>query len=136
MQSTYLKHIKYGDLEKEIKINLNSNKVIVVDGICVLKIIDCIHVNSELKIYVKRLSSYGYWYDNNDFDYTRDVEDILRKHEESLKSFIQLKAKAEKETTVQYKYKESFFHEIIRYHHEYKPDKNSDIIYERIQNPT
>ena len=57
------KFIKYEILFNEIKQIVTSGKIPIVDSVCILKILNKININSDLKIYVKRLSSYGYWYD-------------------------------------------------------------------------
>ena len=133
-KSTYVDFIKYDNLKNDIDDYLNKNKKIIVDSICILKILNNIDINSGLIIYVKKLTQNGYWFEGDNFNYKRDVEDILNECEEELKSFIEIEAKIENKEPVKYKHRESIFHEIIRYHHEYKPDENADFIFERVEN--
>ena len=131
-KGTFIDYIKYDILDKEIKENMNNMKVTIIDGICILKILENLKIKSELKIYVKRLS-YGFWYDEEYFDYDRKVDEIIQESEDSIKKLIDYGAKTQNNPELKYTYRKSIFHEIVKYHHEYKPDKNADIIYERLQ---
>jgi adenylate kinase family enzyme len=132
-KGTFIDYIKYDILDKKIKENMNNMKVTIIDGICILKILENLKIKSELKIYVKKLSWYGYWYDENYFDYEKKAEDIIQESENSIKQSMNYKAEKQNDPSLKYVFKKSIFHEIIEYHHEYKPDENADILYERFQ---
>ena len=132
-KGTFIDYIKYDILDKEIKENMDNMKVTIIDGICILKILENLKIKSELKIYVKRLSSYGYWFDENYFNYEREIDEIIQESENSIKKMIQYGAKTQNKSESKYVYRKSIFHEIVNYHHEYKPDKNADLVYERFQ---
>lgn len=124
----YVEFIKYEILENDLIRLKNSKKVIIVNGICILKILDKIKIQPELKIYVKRLSLYGYWYDGNYFDYSRSAVEIIQEEEEANMRFI------EGTQVKEYEYRKTILHELIRYHFEYKPDLTAQILYERLEN--
>jgi adenylate kinase family enzyme len=124
-QVKYVESIRYINLKNDIKNNIDKDRISLIDGICVQKILDIIRVQPNLKIYVKRLSLSGHWIDGYYFDYNRDVEEILEEDMDEQKSFL------EKVMKTNYEHRENIFHEIVRYHHEYRPDINADLIFER-----
>jgi len=132
-KGTFIDYIKYDKLDEDIKVNMKNKKVTIIDGICILKILENLKIKSELKIYVKRLSSYGLWRDEDYFDYEKKADEIIQKSEDSIKKWVNSKAITQNNPELKYTYKKSIFHEIIKYHYEYKPDENADIIYERIE---
>ena len=132
-KGTYIDYIKYDILDKEIKENMNNKKVTIIDGICILKILEYLKIKSELTIYVKRLSWYGHWYDGDYFDYEKNAKEIIQESENSIKKSINDRAEKQNKPSLKYVYKKSIFHEIIEYHHNYKPDDKADIIYERFE---
>ncbi len=133
-QGKYIDFIKYDILQDDLISLLKNDEIIIVDGICVLNIIDKINLNPEFKIYVKKLLSHDNWYDGRNFNYSISVNEIINEKEKTLKNFIKMESKLEGKSYEKYKYQESICHEIIRYHHEYKPDLNAHVIYERLQN--
>lgn len=126
-KGVYVDYIKYDVLKEEIDVLLQNKKLIFIEGICILKIIERSKIVPELKIYAKKLTHYGYWFDGQNFDYSRSVEEIINKDEESLKQFIGITKQ------IEYQNHECIHHEVIRYHHEYKPNLNADYIYEWLQ---
>ena len=127
---TYVDNIKYNTVKKIISENLKKNIVVIIDCVCVQKILENLKIKLELKIYIKRLSSHDHWYDSYYFDYAREVEEIIKENEDYLKLVTQAKAEIEKKQQSKPKHKESLTNEIMRYHHEYKPNKTCDIVYE------
>lgn len=124
----YVDYIKNDTLLKDIQ--KNQGKIIILDGICILEIMSRINQIPDLKIYVKKTDKNGHWYDGLDFDYSRDPEDIIQESENDTKKFMELEMVMDGKKYPKYEYYESIFHELIRYHHNYTPDLNSDIVYE------
>ncbi len=85
----YIPFIKYDQLEGDIKKERKQNQPIIVEGICLLEVLDHIKEKPDIFIYVKRvLRKYGTesWYD----DYLCDPNsDLYRKVEDSLEKEIQ-----------------------------------------------
>jgi len=132
-KSTYVDFIKYSVLEDELDSLKKMEAIIVIEEICILKILDRLKIESGLKIYVKKLTRFGYWFEGQDFDYSRSADDIINEGEESLKKFIEISSHIEGVPKKDYQYQESIHHEIIRYHHEYQPDLNTDFVFEWLQ---
>ena len=126
----YIDFIRYNELKAKITSLLTVNKIIVVDGICILKVLNRIGFNSDIKIYVKKLRL-DLWRDGDLFDYHRNIADVLSEKRASLKDFENVSAYIEGRSPEINDSEEDMFHEIIRYHFEYEPDINADIVFER-----
>ena len=128
----YVKFISYDTLKEDITKLLENRKNIVIEGICILKILNIIGIKPSIKIYIKRMSKDGhFWYDEKLFDYSKSPDEIIEQEDENLQEFIRISAEIEGKTFDPIPLEESIFHEIIRYHFEYKPDLEADIIFER-----
>lgn len=138
-KGSYVDYVEYAKLYESILEILNEGKTVIIDAVCVLKI-NNISLNSDLKIYVKCLNRNNYWSQGRNMDYTKSVDEIIKQDRENLKTFSEIfkdtfndinnnNQKKEFEYT-----EKSSFHDVLRYHFEYKPDLNSDIIFEERQN--
>lgn len=126
----YIDFIKYNKLSEKITALSNTNKIMVVDGICILRVLNTIEINPDIKIYVKKIH-FGHWRDGNLFDYKRNIDELLVERRESLEEFENISAHIEGRSSEINDSEEDMSHEIIRYHYEYKPDINADIVFER-----
>lgn len=124
----YVKSVKEVDLYNDIQ--KYKEKIVVIDGVCILEILSNINIIPELKIYIKKLDEYGNWEEAVDFDYTRDPEDIIHEIENDTRSYIESVASRATDIDIISDGKGSLMYEIIQYHHKYQPDINSDIIFE------
>jgi cytidylate kinase len=133
-KGSYLDFVEYEKLHKSILKSTNDVKIVLIDAVCVLKILDNISLSSDLKIYVKRLIHGNYWFDGRNMDYTRSVDEVIQEDREQMKNFMELQRNIEgKKQNTNFKYREkSLFHDVLRYHFEYHPDLYSDIIFERL----
>lgn len=61
------------------------------------------------------------------------AEEVIQESENWIESCLSMEAEIEDKPPRKYEYIESIFHEIVRYHHEYKPNENCDMIFERIE---
>jgi hypothetical protein len=85
-------------------------KPFVIEGVCLLKVLEKLEVKPDVLIYCRKLSqNNGAWTD--EYLYDRPDENSLR---EILKNYGGVDA------------------EIIKYHYKYKPFLNADFIYERV----
>ena len=128
----YINFIKYEKLKSDI-LNLvsNGNKV-VSDGICILKVLECIGFKPDFKIYVKRIHN-NQWRDGKHLDYTTDVEDALSARRAENQQFENDDAYIEgREPEIIDSSEEDMTHETIRYHYSYQPDVTADLTFQRI----
>lgn len=122
----YVENINYEMLERNICNAISNNEVVVIDGVCLLAILEKISLKSTLSIYVKKTDDDGRWLDGIKFDYDLCPEEVLIEENQAFHRW------AEMEGGDLGKYIESDLSlDVLRYHLKYKPDKKADIIYER-----
>ena len=128
----YINFIKYEKLKSDI-LNLVSNgDKIVSDGICILKVLECIGLKPDFKIYVKRIHN-NQWRDGKHLDYATDVEDALSARRAEIQQFENDDAYIEgREPEIIDSSEEDMTHETIRYHYSYQPDVTADLTFQRI----
>jgi len=130
----YINYIKYDFLKNTISDLIKNNNIILIDGICILEILNQINLKSSLKIYVKKLVKPEFWLDGTDFDYSKNLEEVIKQKEEELKKFEFFIANEEKREPRDTDFSTTIEFEILQYHFKYRPDLNSDIVFERIDN--
>lgn len=113
----FLEYLQYDDVKKDL-LNLDG---LVLDGICLLKVLDTIDMSVDVLVYVKRMR-HGLWADESECEIDCEIEEFIAKEKE----IIQLIERTEElpETL-------GLAEEIIRYHAEYEPYIKADITYER-----
>lgn len=108
----YLEQLRLDDLRLRLEEALTAELLVVLDGVlmdCVLERLDAVAVK---RVYVKAVFS-GRWLDENELcDSTHDSDDPIR----------QPGARIPVPPLIE---------DIIRYHHERRPDKTADYVYER-----
>ena len=130
-QDEFVDAIKYGSLLSKIEVARKENKPILIEGICIIKILERIKVIPTFKIYVKKTIVGGFWLDGTDYDYTIPLENTLQRLEEELKKITEITSKIDKEDISENCTKEGITIETLRYHYEYHPDLEADLIYTR-----
>jgi hypothetical protein len=128
----YIEFIRYSVLKADVIKLLSSKRIIVIDGICILKILENIDLEPDIKVYVKKLI-FGEWRDGRLFDYSCKIEDVLAVKRKEAQEFENNAAFIEgREPAILNNSEENMQDEIIRYHFAYQPENNADIIFENI----
>lgn len=128
----YVDYINYSVLLEDLQECKEQNKSVIVEGICILEILERADINPVLHIYLKKLAV-SIWLDGKHFDYSSTVEEEVKKDREQLEKFHKLSAQIEVEKE-EFNYSEQgIFHEQLQYHFKFKPDKNADIHYTWVQ---
>ncbi len=130
----YVENIDYEMLKNNIRNTLSDKEIVVIEGVCTLSILEKLSLNPKIAIYIKKLNDSGWWIDGKEFNYELDLEEVLENKREVSRKWSELEGldqnrdvKSVTDTDISY--------DIIRYHFRHKPDKNADIIYERISKP-
>jgi len=125
-------YVEFLDLDRLNEALSYPLKPIIIDGICLLDVLSRIGISPDLLVYVKRMSSYGSWRDEDVCEITEDIEEFIRKEEQDLKDFCVVEAEIENS---EFNEKEFSFSklrkEIFRYHYNYSPHKKADVIFAR-----
>lgn len=128
-QGRYVDNLRFDEVLKLY--NNSDKKVIIFDGVCLMKILEILDINPNLKIYVRLVKKDGFWYKGHtDFNYTRNVDEIINEHRNSTRKMKEFFGEEIDEEALKF---EELPDEIIRYHHEYKPNETCDYIYERVE---
>lgn len=131
----YVENIDYEMLKNNICNTLSDKEIVVIDGVCTLSILEKLSLNPKIAIYIKKIDKLDWWIDGKEFNYDLDLEKVLENKREVSRKWLELEGfnqnrdvKSVTDTDISY--------DIIRYHFRQKPDKNADIIYERISKPS
>jgi hypothetical protein len=97
---------------------INSvQSLIIIEGVCLLAIAERLKLNLDIFIYVKRISSYGYWRDEGNCVVTEDIEVFMKREKEDLNKFVHAEAYLEGKDFPDDTVYPELAEEIIRYHH-------------------
>lgn len=102
---TYVDYIDYDGLRQAVQ-----RKDSIIEGVCLLKVIERIGLSLDLAIYVEQ-RHFGVWEGEDCLGLDQNVDDFLRK----------LGKKRQQ--------KEDLYSEIIRYHHEFRPHEKADLTF-------
>jgi len=127
----YTNFIKYENLLADILKN-KTKETKIISGVCIQEILSRIKITPGLKIYIKKMKTKNYWYDGECLDYTKDVEEVIENYHEIIKRFSELILGIENNENESSSPNESVYDEIIRYHFNYRPEEEADIVFERL----
>jgi hypothetical protein len=127
----FIEFINYKKLKSDINYFLASGHVVVIDCICSTLILKKIDLIADVKIYVKK-TIVGEWRDGKLLNYSRNVEDVLAEKRKISQELEYDEANiGGREPEIFNFSEENMKDEILRYHFEYQPENNADIIFER-----
>jgi len=125
----YVNYIHYDRLLMELD---DAKGPMIIEGVCLLAVLERMDRNLDMLIYIKRVSGYGMWRDEDDYNISEDIDHFMNKKKEEFQKFVEIDAYIEGEDTSGVSNFPRFTEEIIRYHHKYRPHEKADIIYKRI----
>jgi len=110
-----------------------SQQAVIIEGICLLEVLSRIDRCADLLIYIKKMSSYGSWRDEDEFEITEEIEEFIHNQKQDLKEFCMVEAEIEGR---EFNEKEFSFpalrEEIFRYHYKHSPHKRANVLFSRI----
>jgi len=124
-KGTFLPSLRLSDIRREVML---GSTPLIVEGICVLDVLERIDLKPTLHIYVKRMRM-GRWEDEDECDPTIHVEALLyRMREEARLISRHLRENAPTDTTPALS---GVREEIVRYHAKFLPARRADFIFQR-----
>ena len=125
----YFSHVHCDGLQRQLD---ETKGPIIIEGVCLLAVLERLQRSLDKLIYVKRVSDYGSWYDEDDCEVSENIDNFMNKKKEGLQKFAWAEACIEgKDVPDNINFPE-LTEEIIRYHYTYRPHEKADIIYKRI----
>lgn len=114
-QGGFLAYLKYDEL-KQKTLELDC---FVIEGVCLLKVLEEIQAPVDCLVYVKRMR-HGCWDDENLCELGEDLDEYIKKFKKNACLF-----KPSKTDTP------GLAEEVIRYHYKYKPHQKAEFFYTR-----
>ncbi len=133
----YLEVFEFDNLKIAITKALDSGKNILIEGICLNEVLQNISTESGFKVYIKELGILEEWYWDKYLDETKTAEEIFVEDVKELEDDILEDSNSDGENKILAdddlsKQRKGVFYDLVRYPREYKPQDNSDLIFERL----
>jgi uridine kinase len=125
----YVNHVHYDAVRRELD---KAKEPIIIEGVCLLAVLERLQRRLDTFIYVKRVSHYGSWRDEDDCSVSEDIEEFMNRKQEDLQKFVAMEAHLEGRETPNGVVFPQLAEEIIRYHYEHRPHEKANIVYKRI----
>lgn len=125
----YVNHIYYDTVQGRLD---DAKEPIIIEGVCLLAILKKLQRSPDMLIYIKRVSDYGSWRDEDDCHVTENIDEFINKKKQELKKFMRIEAHIEGKAASNDVDFPELDEEIIRYHYCYRPYEKAHIIYKRI----
>lgn len=122
----YVESIRYPDLARRIAL---ATEPLVVEGVCVQKVLNRLQVRPLLAIYVRKIESDGSWPPNELVDPSRNPDDVIAERKELDRRMAWVLGENPDPIEAM---PDTLRHEIIRYHHEYQPHLTADYVFDRV----
>jgi len=113
-KGTFADNLRYEEIGAAIS---KSNGSLIVEGVCLLNVIDRLGVKLDVHVYVKRISRYGFWYDIDECAFHEDHSDVIQYFESAETDIRNVMAKSKDSNAIRNQWKmPEFRQELIRYH--------------------
>lgn len=129
----YVPHLRVTEINAKIN---KEARPIVIEGVCLLAATERIGIKLERLVYVKKVSPYGIWADEDECAPTEPVEEFIEKKEKELREFAEVEKTIEGRTSAvgsEVVELPELVKEVIRYHAKYKPIKQAQYMFERTE---
>jgi tRNA A37 threonylcarbamoyladenosine biosynthesis protein TsaE len=123
----FLEHLDYPRLSTALANVRTASAPVLVDGICVLEVLERLGLRSDLKVYVRKISASGIWHDGLNLDPSRTAEEVIEEDRQSAERWAEMHGKKLGEGG------EPLAWEVLRYHYGYLPHESADVYFNRIE---
>jgi hypothetical protein len=125
-RGNYVAFIDYAGLAAKISESLSF----VIEGVCLLAVIERLGVHLDCLIYVKRMSSSGLWADEDECEFPLGIEEAIRQSRRNTELMLEFEARQEgRPYTSGAADEPGLAEEIMRYHAKYRPHAIADITF-------
>jgi hypothetical protein len=130
-RGSYVPHLRTGDLREALS---SAGRPAIVEGVCLLAVLEALSLEPDLLVYVKRIRDDGYWYDHDVCDPEEDEETLIERLSREEAAFAPLAARlsGKPEPEGDDPGLSPLNEEIVRYHCRYRPSRRARIVFLRI----
>jgi hypothetical protein len=123
-QDCYVDAIRFDELRAAFGAATNSGGLVIIEGICLLSVLDRIGVRPDLLIYLKRRSDSGRWLDESNLAWEGEEEALVsRITEQTLRMRRAMAGRFGRTTDLP----PSLRLEVAKYHFRYRPSEKADV---------
>lgn len=126
-QGGYVQHIQYERLRNAFA--HASHPRVLVEGICILKVLQRLRISPNIQVYMKKLSAEETWHPGLTLDPGKNAEQVIEEDKSLRKQIAVRRGNPGTEATGL----EVLEYEIIRYHYTFKPHETADFYYEWLE---
>ena len=126
-QGAYVEFMRSTELQRAILETKKRSYCVLVEGICVLQVLEVIDLKPDCRIYIKKLRWGHYWNYGKIYEGAMTLKEKLSLQEESIRKFGELEGNSpiqEGEIALS-----GLMRNIISYHWNYRPEEKADIVF-------
>ncbi len=125
-QGGYVSFIDYSAIAARIA----ANTCFVIEGVCLLEVLERLDVRLDCLIYIKRMSSSGLWADEDECEFPDGIEEAIRQSRQNTELMLEFVARQEgKPYTPGAADEPGLSEEIMRYHAKHSPHTAANITF-------
>lgn len=124
-------YLRYEELKRTYEKSLGKNTIIIIEGVCVIEVMERLYLKPDVRIYVKRLMAGGMWFDGKFLDLGNNADEVIKIEEERIREFSSMfndKADTTNDVVLS-----GLRKEIIRYHFGHLPHLKADYLFQRYE---
>lgn len=133
-RGNYVEYVRYAELEAAFG---DAREGVIVEGICLLDVLDRLRVSAACLVYVKRCDSDGLWYDDGDYDDpSGSAETVIARIAKHCAAIAELESRLVKRRRDRDSAESSITPlraELLRYHYRVRPQERANHVYLRTQ---
>ena len=123
-KGSYLPHLRYEDLENDLKAaETHHLQFVIIEGLCVLAVLERLHRQPDIAVYIRRVDEYGEWSDKFYYSEDNDLDEVLERLTEIDAHYPDMPGIGDKDR------------ELVRYHIQKRPITHSQYVYDRARQP-
>lgn len=130
----YVAHLDFSAIKERLE---SLSSPVIIEGVCLLDVLERLGVELDIHIYVKRMSSYGDWRDDEECDLSISPAEYIAQRAEELDKLSRLEAALHENNSAEAGLEEVRLPELIKeqihYHAKYRPFDRADYIFERAE---
>jgi hypothetical protein len=131
-QNAFAPHLRCADILSEME---SVKPIVIVEGVCLLDAIHHCKLSLDHFVYVKRLSTSGYWYDEQLCDPNQNMEDTIKsltKHTRSVGKILAKEENVHEFNDPVYELS-GLAQELIKYHVKHNPLSKANYVFHRVE---